>query len=293
MKRRLFTLAIFLLLGAVVNVAVAWGCALWPPAVPSSPHGGDGVPKLAPGTSWPRPVPAEWPSPSHGGWGTGLFMSTGTFGGHIPKDQAVSEGRPQKYGLSVFRYGVPFRALERQTLMHIYEPYARTDTIIAAVRSPELISSSRSFGLIPLRPIWPGFAINTVVYAAILWLLALAPFTARRMIRSKRGHCIKCGYDLRGAEHEVCPECGVPVQKCPSSAPTKPSTPCAMSAPLNCHSQAYSEPPDALSHCVDDRHWRNMIKIPRRRRDGLMAELFGDDADVDPFGPEFSGMRVP
>ena len=29
MKRRLFTLAIFLLLGAVVNVAVAWGCAAW------------------------------------------------------------------------------------------------------------------------------------------------------------------------------------------------------------------------------------------------------------------------
>ena len=23
------------------------------------------------------------------------------------------------------------------------------------------------------------------------------------------GHCQTCGYDLRGAEHEVCPECGV------------------------------------------------------------------------------------
>ncbi len=28
MRRRLLTLAIFLLLGAVVNVAVAWGCAV-------------------------------------------------------------------------------------------------------------------------------------------------------------------------------------------------------------------------------------------------------------------------
>jgi len=28
-KRRLFKLALFLLLGAVVNVAVAWGCAYW------------------------------------------------------------------------------------------------------------------------------------------------------------------------------------------------------------------------------------------------------------------------
>ena len=211
MKRRLFKLVAFLLLGAIVNVAVAWGCALWPPAVPSSPHGGDGVPKLAPGTSWPRPVPAGWPSPSRGGWGTGLFMSTGTFSGTIPKDQAVSEGRPRHYGLSVFRYGVPFRALEGQILMRIYEPYARTFTMMAAVRSPDLMSSRRSMGVIPLRPIWPGFAINTAFYAVLLWMLWLSPFVVRRVIRHKRGLCIKCGYDLRGTSGGVCPECGMAV----------------------------------------------------------------------------------
>ena len=64
---------------------------------------------------------------------------------------------------------------------------------------------------LPLRPIWPGFAINTVFYAVVLWLLTLAPFTARRFIRRKRGHCIKCGYDLRAVEHEKCPECGAGV----------------------------------------------------------------------------------
>ena len=61
---------------------------------------------------------------------------------------------------------------------------------------------------LPLAPIWPGFAINTVFYAAILWLLTLSPFTARRMIRRKRGHCLKCGYDLRGDYSAGCPECG-------------------------------------------------------------------------------------
>ncbi len=60
----------------------------------------------------------------------------------------------------------------------------------------------------PFLPTWPDFAINTAFYAAILWLLTLGPFTARRMIRRKRGHCINCGYDLRGAEHKACPECG-------------------------------------------------------------------------------------
>ena len=37
MKRHLLIIAIFLLLGAVVNVAVAWGCAVWfEPPVPAS-----------------------------------------------------------------------------------------------------------------------------------------------------------------------------------------------------------------------------------------------------------------
>ena len=38
-----------------------------------------------------------------------------------------------------------------------------------------------------LRLIWPGFAINTIFYAAILWLLVCGPFALRRHIRHKRG----------------------------------------------------------------------------------------------------------
>ncbi|MEE9296196.1 MAG: hypothetical protein V3W34_14715 [Phycisphaerae bacterium] len=60
----------------------------------------------------------------------------------------------------------------------------------------------------PFIPVLPGFAINTLFYAAILWLVIPGPFALRRLIRRKRGHCIKCGYDLRHADHEACPECG-------------------------------------------------------------------------------------
>jgi hypothetical protein len=34
--------------------------------------------------------------------------------------------------------------------------------------------------LVPLRPVWPGFAINTVFHATILWLLFAAPFAFRK-----------------------------------------------------------------------------------------------------------------
>jgi hypothetical protein len=62
----------------------------------------------------------------------------------------------------------------------------------------------------PTRPIWPGFAINTGFYAAILWLLFAFPFVIRRRRRIKRGLCAKCGYDLRGrgGHQNLCPECG-------------------------------------------------------------------------------------
>jgi formylglycine-generating enzyme len=65
-------------------------------------------------------------------------------------------------------------------------------------------------GFLPLRPIWPGFAINTLFYAAILWLLFAAPFALRRRRRIKRGLCPKCAYPL--GTSDTCTECGTTVK---------------------------------------------------------------------------------
>ncbi len=61
---------------------------------------------------------------------------------------------------------------------------------------------------LPLRPIWRGFAINTIFYAVILSALWCAAVKLRHLIRHKRGFCTICGYNLRHADHAVCPECG-------------------------------------------------------------------------------------
>jgi hypothetical protein len=55
-------------------------------------------------------------------------------------------------------------------------------------------------------PVFPGFLINTVFYAAILWLLFLTPITARRIIRRRRGLCEKCAYPI--GVSPICTECG-------------------------------------------------------------------------------------
>jgi hypothetical protein len=67
----------------------------------------------------------------------------------------------------------------------------------------------------PESPIWPGFAINTMFYAAVLWVLLALPGAVRRFVRRRRGRCTRCGYDLRGQVAApgwkgkiVCPECG-------------------------------------------------------------------------------------
>lgn len=76
--------------------------------------------------------------------------------------------------------------------------------------------SVRDTPLLPLRPIWPGFAINTVFYSAILWMLFAAPRALRRKRRLKHGLCPACAYPI-GSSH-VCTECGAAVKPNRSSA---------------------------------------------------------------------------
>ena len=54
--------------------------------------------------------------------------------------------------------------------------------------------------------IWPGFAINTIFYAAIVWLLFFTPGAVRRTIRRRRGLCPACAYPI--GTSPVCTECG-------------------------------------------------------------------------------------
>ncbi len=60
--------------------------------------------------------------------------------------------------------------------------------------------------VLPLAPVWPGVALDTVVFAAAAWLLVFGPFALRRRVRRRRRRCVNCGYDAGALEQ--CPECG-------------------------------------------------------------------------------------
>jgi len=61
---------------------------------------------------------------------------------------------------------------------------------------------------IPARPIFPGFLVNTLFYAAMWFGIFFGVAALRRFVRKKRGRCVKCSYDLRGQFDMGCPECG-------------------------------------------------------------------------------------
>ncbi len=221
-KRWAARILVFLLLGAIVNVAVAWGCARWAnvrhdgyfvdakPArwsyesascfgavrIVSSPttetqvvFRGDETPNRCPAPAWSRVTSQSKESASlvedARGWPALALMSVLTY-----IDSDVDAGW--------------VRAGDEFFIPEVWQ--TRWGIRVRDGRRAEDIHT------LPLRPIWPGFAINTVFYAGMLWVLLAAPFALRRRLRIKRGLCPKCAYDLRGrgsgGAASACPECG-------------------------------------------------------------------------------------
>ena len=219
-RRRLLIAAIFLLAGAVVNVAVAWGCAY------RNGHYSDDwhwitVPEN--NQFWLERRPHEWESgmligvTRHSGLGRNLtnargstrppervtvpYLKPGTGStGPRPGSEVVVKNEAR---ILEAEFGLPLRSF-RWTSVSGRTYYPRSvDSRTYYHRSPTITMGGR---VLPLLPIWPGFAVNTLFYAVVLWLLIPGPFVLRRFIRVQRGRCVKCGYPM--GESGVCSECG-------------------------------------------------------------------------------------
>ena len=219
MKRQLFKLVVFLLLGAIVNVAVAWAITAlttWP--------GWPQQPVLLTQIEWPGPVPQHWPSLADSiqgqvfGWS--LYHYLAGVVEETPDGELLAS---EQFVINVGSVGWPCLALQWELWLDHVLPRGRAvegayraegqpaDTWwLSGVGLPfeKFGFGLRSWKRLPVRPIWPDFAVNTIFYAAILWLLTFGPFAVRRFIRDKRGRCINCGYDLRGDFSAGCSECG-------------------------------------------------------------------------------------
>ncbi len=108
-------------------------------------------------------------------------------------------------------YGWPLVALRYECHVPDGDPRTFRCTGIKTGFAPWRVQNSAGIldRRIPCRPVWRGLGVNALLYASFVWLLFGGLPALRRYARRRHGRCPKCGYDLRGAEHEVCPECGV------------------------------------------------------------------------------------
>ncbi len=177
MKRRLLIIVVCLLLGAVVNVAVAWGCAvLSPPDV-----------KWFPGTLLTRPTAVLHRTYTVLGPIEGPFW--------VPKPEAGEMW-------NIHEWGLPLVAMRSKREVPTISLGSQVSVGYVATVSPPV--RYRDPSPPPLQPVWLGFSVNTLLYAGILWLLG--PFAFRRFLRVRRGLCPKCAYPM--GESSVCTECG-------------------------------------------------------------------------------------
>ncbi len=199
MKRATICIVFFLLLGAIINVAVAWACVAFVPVV------------MQPAQVTVRKVSRTYHQTRFVQEVFGRVRVTWI------DDSAGSQASSWEFT------GWPMPSLFSSTsgsTATVYWPKGRE--IVAAVDvnqvdhgfiiSGERIGPSKDYPetwrALPIKPIWLGLGINTIFYASIAWGLCFAAVTLRRVMRRKPGFCTACGYDLRHADHLVCPACG-------------------------------------------------------------------------------------
>lgn len=199
-KKWCLRIAMVLMLGVLMNVAVAWCCVY---SIPS-------------GAITPSDV-----EPPDYTWVEKHRQTPETFQGHSRAEffGVTLDGFDILYNkefsrIIVFRAraGWPWRSLSggywEVIAQPATQPWGEAARTIAITSVYVPIAEEERSCYYPIAPILPGFVLNTIFYGAIWFALFFGFSTTCRAIRRQRGRCPMCGYHLRGEFEKGCSECG-------------------------------------------------------------------------------------
>ncbi len=208
MRKLVLSLILFLLIGVVVSVGLAWGAALWAPLGPEIETETD----LVRTGHWPRTIYLS----SKCGFATKFEMETQM---DLRERREGAWGGPISIGIPMFssQSGWPWPCMSTSSLLPgliVLERWRAPDIVWKGTWSPIVRPQPRA---VPTTIQWRGLAANVAVIGVSPWLVWRGCIAGSRWRRLARGHCGECGYEVR--ELPRCPECGAVSRKASKSAP--------------------------------------------------------------------------
>jgi hypothetical protein len=211
---------VFLLLGAIVNVAAAWGFA-----IVAEQEAYTRIEPVDVPDQWPAYLRnLNWPAPDRAEERVGLGVVGDAVGVTILDveggDRDANWSGPGRdktlVSLEVRQFGLPLRAMQFEFpgVVAGSRSMSMTKAAYATAGSRDGIDVSDLVGAtqraelraLPLTPLWPAFAINTMFNAVVLWLPFFGIGVLRRRRRIRRGLCPWCRYPM--GTSLACTECG-------------------------------------------------------------------------------------
>jgi hypothetical protein len=190
------------LCGAMITVIVQWLAVLRTGGRVSTISYADD-----PTLSWPPSLPTEgWPAhpydrQSERKWGASRDAWVSPW---IPTDAG---GECRVY--TIRTCGWPFRSAASRgyTRDPVFE-YHGEGLVLWTTKWPAWLKGRRAnVVILPVRPLWLGFAADAAVYSTVVAGCVLVPGVVRRRLRIRAGRCPACGYQIMGMTGP-CPECG-------------------------------------------------------------------------------------
>jgi hypothetical protein len=197
--KRLLVVAVFLAMGGLACALVAVGATQFCSQPLASLSGAKqrAIRSIMQGAN---PTPPIWPTFHEENWGVTVRTT-------YPGDMKLQR-TSGPYIIVHVECGWPWRCLAARSF---YMPGGWRDQD-AVIKLPLRRSASGRFVQpeLPLRFIWTGFALNSIVFALVIAAPIVLPLWLRRWHRMRKNRCARCGYP-RG-ESDVCTECGSSLQ---------------------------------------------------------------------------------